>query len=174
MRARELDGEAFTIWYVYRDGHWVSAKRGYHKEADVSELESDLRATAEDIAADAYPAGRDRGGEGAASGPTIRGWSSSVPRARRLPIAWSPETAAESELAAEGIRRPAVPAPDSDSSILMGGPHPGRRRFAISSAALDAWGFAFPGPLRDELTALALAGHQDHDGRAFRRDGGRR
>ena len=25
-------------------------------------------------------------------------------------------------------------------------------------AALDAWGFAFPGPLRDELTALALAG----------------
>jgi uncharacterized protein YhfF len=24
--------------------------------------------------------------------------------------------------------------------------------------ALDAWGFAFPGPLRDELTALALAG----------------
>ena len=25
-------------------------------------------------------------------------------------------------------------------------------------AALPAWGFAFPGPLRDELTALALAG----------------
>ncbi|OGO57986.1 MAG: RNA-binding protein [Chloroflexi bacterium RBG_16_69_14] len=25
-------------------------------------------------------------------------------------------------------------------------------------ASLDAWGFAFPGPLRDELTALALAG----------------
>ena len=25
-------------------------------------------------------------------------------------------------------------------------------------ADLDAWGFAFPGPLRDELTALALAG----------------
>jgi uncharacterized protein YhfF len=25
-------------------------------------------------------------------------------------------------------------------------------------AALDAWGFAVPGPLRDELTALALAG----------------
>ena len=25
-------------------------------------------------------------------------------------------------------------------------------------AALDAWGFAFPGPLRGELTALALAG----------------
>jgi uncharacterized protein YhfF len=25
-------------------------------------------------------------------------------------------------------------------------------------AALDAWGFAFPGPLRDELTALALDG----------------
>ena len=23
VRARELDGEAFTIWYVYRDGHWV-------------------------------------------------------------------------------------------------------------------------------------------------------
>ncbi len=25
-------------------------------------------------------------------------------------------------------------------------------------AGLEAWGFAFPGPLRDELTALALAG----------------
>jgi uncharacterized protein YhfF len=25
-------------------------------------------------------------------------------------------------------------------------------------AELEAWGFAFPGPLRDELTALALAG----------------
>jgi uncharacterized protein YhfF len=25
-------------------------------------------------------------------------------------------------------------------------------------AQFDAWGFAFPGPLRDELTALALAG----------------
>lgn len=25
-------------------------------------------------------------------------------------------------------------------------------------ARLDAWGFAFPGPLRDELTSLALAG----------------
>ncbi len=24
VRARELDGEAFTIWYVYRDGHWVT------------------------------------------------------------------------------------------------------------------------------------------------------
>jgi hypothetical protein len=24
VRARELDGEAFTIWYVYRDGHWVA------------------------------------------------------------------------------------------------------------------------------------------------------
>lgn len=23
VRARELDSEAFTIWYVYRDGHWV-------------------------------------------------------------------------------------------------------------------------------------------------------
>ena len=27
VRARELDGEAFSIWYVYRDGHWVSASR---------------------------------------------------------------------------------------------------------------------------------------------------
>ena len=27
-----------------------------------------------------------------------------------------------------------------------------------ADADLDAWGFAFPGPLRDELTALALAG----------------
>jgi hypothetical protein len=23
VRARELNGEAFTIWYVYRDGHWI-------------------------------------------------------------------------------------------------------------------------------------------------------
>src|SRR5467141_1872990 len=23
VRARELTGEAFTIWYVYRDGHWI-------------------------------------------------------------------------------------------------------------------------------------------------------
>lgn len=23
VRARELNGEAFTIWYVYRDGHWT-------------------------------------------------------------------------------------------------------------------------------------------------------
>ena len=28
VRARELDGEAFTIWYVYRDGHWVSGSGG--------------------------------------------------------------------------------------------------------------------------------------------------
>jgi hypothetical protein len=28
VRARELDGEAFTIWYVYRDGHWISASEG--------------------------------------------------------------------------------------------------------------------------------------------------
>ena len=28
VRARELDGEAFTIWYVYRDGHWVSGAGG--------------------------------------------------------------------------------------------------------------------------------------------------
>lgn len=23
VRARELSGESFTIWYVYRDGHWI-------------------------------------------------------------------------------------------------------------------------------------------------------
>ena len=23
VRARELNGEAFTIWYVYREGHWI-------------------------------------------------------------------------------------------------------------------------------------------------------
>ena len=23
VRARELNGEMFTIWYVYRDGHWI-------------------------------------------------------------------------------------------------------------------------------------------------------
>ena len=31
VRARELDGEAFTIWYVYRDGHWVSGSGGRSK-----------------------------------------------------------------------------------------------------------------------------------------------
>jgi hypothetical protein len=31
VRARELDGEAFTIWYVYRDGHWVSGSGGEPK-----------------------------------------------------------------------------------------------------------------------------------------------
>ncbi|HEV8403624.1 MAG TPA: hypothetical protein VGQ31_11375 [Candidatus Limnocylindrales bacterium] len=25
VRARELDGEAQAIWYVYRDGHWIPA-----------------------------------------------------------------------------------------------------------------------------------------------------
>jgi hypothetical protein len=28
VRARELDGEPFTIWYVYRDGHWIPASAG--------------------------------------------------------------------------------------------------------------------------------------------------
>lgn len=23
VRARELNGEPFTIWYVYREGHWI-------------------------------------------------------------------------------------------------------------------------------------------------------
>jgi hypothetical protein len=25
VRARELDGEAQSVWYVYRDGHWIPA-----------------------------------------------------------------------------------------------------------------------------------------------------
>ena len=53
VRARELDGEAVTIWYVYRDGHWVSYRGEAKRRLRVSELENDLRATAEDIAADA-------------------------------------------------------------------------------------------------------------------------
>ncbi|HEY8635845.1 MAG TPA: hypothetical protein VIL81_01160 [Candidatus Limnocylindrales bacterium] len=28
VRARELTGEAFTIWYVYRDGHWIPGLAG--------------------------------------------------------------------------------------------------------------------------------------------------
>jgi hypothetical protein len=28
VRARELDGEAQSIWYVYRDGHWIGAAAG--------------------------------------------------------------------------------------------------------------------------------------------------
>jgi hypothetical protein len=31
VRARDLDGEAFTIWYVYRDGHWVTGSPGQRK-----------------------------------------------------------------------------------------------------------------------------------------------
>jgi hypothetical protein len=27
VRARELTGESFTIWYVYRDGYWVSREQ---------------------------------------------------------------------------------------------------------------------------------------------------
>ena len=27
VRLRDLHGETFTIWYVYRDGHWVSGAR---------------------------------------------------------------------------------------------------------------------------------------------------
>ena len=25
VHPRELTGESFTIWYVYRDGHWISS-----------------------------------------------------------------------------------------------------------------------------------------------------
>ena len=89
VRARELDGEAFTIWYVYRDGHWVSGAGGDRREADVSELENDLRATGE--ASPPMPPGWPRSRmRRPASRPTIRGWSSSAPRARRSPVAWSP------------------------------------------------------------------------------------
>ena len=28
VRPRELTGESFTIWYVYRDGHWVPGPGG--------------------------------------------------------------------------------------------------------------------------------------------------
>jgi hypothetical protein len=28
VRARELDGEALSIWYVYRDGHWIPSGNG--------------------------------------------------------------------------------------------------------------------------------------------------
>ena len=28
VRPRELTGESFTIWYVYRDGHWISGPAG--------------------------------------------------------------------------------------------------------------------------------------------------
>jgi len=27
VRLRDIHGETFTIWYVYRDGHWVSGAR---------------------------------------------------------------------------------------------------------------------------------------------------
>ena len=28
VRARDLDGEALSIWYVYRDGHWTPKQIG--------------------------------------------------------------------------------------------------------------------------------------------------
>jgi hypothetical protein len=28
VRPRELTGESFTIWYVYRDGHWITGPEG--------------------------------------------------------------------------------------------------------------------------------------------------
>jgi hypothetical protein len=31
VRARELEGETFTIWYVYRDGHWIPGPAGAPK-----------------------------------------------------------------------------------------------------------------------------------------------
>jgi hypothetical protein len=34
VRARELDGEAQSIWYVYRDGHWIPAADGPPEELD--------------------------------------------------------------------------------------------------------------------------------------------
>ena len=33
VRARELDGEAQSIWYVYRDGHWIPATGGPPEES---------------------------------------------------------------------------------------------------------------------------------------------
>ena len=32
VRARELDGEALSIWYVYRDGHWIPGAAGSPEE----------------------------------------------------------------------------------------------------------------------------------------------
>jgi hypothetical protein len=34
VRARELDGETFSIWYVYRDGHWIPADGGPPEETN--------------------------------------------------------------------------------------------------------------------------------------------
>ena len=28
VRPRELTGESFRVWYVYRDGHWISSPDG--------------------------------------------------------------------------------------------------------------------------------------------------
>lgn len=28
VRPRELTGESFAVWYVYRDGHWISSPEG--------------------------------------------------------------------------------------------------------------------------------------------------
>jgi hypothetical protein len=75
---------------------------GNRKEADVSELENDLRATAEDIAADAtrLAAIEDKKAGLEADDPRLTELSAEGEAiARRL----VPKTAAESELAAEAL-----------------------------------------------------------------------
>ena len=75
---------------------------GIHREADVSELENDLRATGEDIAADAarLAAIEDEKASLEADDPRLLELSAEGEAiARRL----VPKTAAESELAAEAL-----------------------------------------------------------------------
>lgn len=39
VHARELAGESAVIWYVYREGHWVSSRhnRGDHTEGSATD-----------------------------------------------------------------------------------------------------------------------------------------
>lgn len=53
VHRRELDAERTPVWYVYRDGHWISPPAGEDGGAEVSDKSDDLRATAEDLIADA-------------------------------------------------------------------------------------------------------------------------
>jgi hypothetical protein len=75
---------------------------GNHREADVSELENDLRATAEDIAADATRLAEiedEKAGLEADDPRLVELSAEGEELARRL----VPKTAAESELAAEAL-----------------------------------------------------------------------
>ena len=53
VHRRELSGERGVVWYVYREGRWVPSVGCRLRLNPMPDLDDDLRATADDIAADA-------------------------------------------------------------------------------------------------------------------------